>query len=363
MSSSVLLSPLTIRKTTLRNRIMLPSMVTHYCAVNGEVSERLIAYHAERAYGGVGLNMLESTSVDDTGKSYWPGREHRFRSLHQRPSPAHGRHPRPRRQGGHPAQPRRASGPAAVSGHPRQLVSYIPGLTTYDDIHVMDEDDIERVIGSFCSAAERAAEAGFDVIEIHGAHGYLLSQFMSPLFNRREDAYGGNFEKRMRVPVEVIRGIRKRLGPDFPLFFRCSVEEYLPGGITLELARDIARTVADNGIDLFNVSVGLGETNRFTGPPPCLPKGWNADRSAAIKEALGDRALVGVAGRIIDRESADAVLNSGKADLVVMGRALIADPDLPISSPRTVTMQSSHAWAAMRVAWPGCASARPSPAP
>ena len=193
----------------------------------------------------------------------------------------------------------------------------------------MDEDDIERVIGSFCSAAERAAEAGFDVVEIHGAHGYLLSQFMSPLFNRREDAYGGSFEKRMRVPVEVIRGIRKRLGPDFPLFFRCSVEEYLPGGITLELARDIGRTVADNGIDLFNVSVGLGETNRFTGPPPCLPKGWNADRAAAIKEALGDRALVGVAGRIIDRESADAVLNSGKADLVVMGRALIADPDLP----------------------------------
>lgn len=124
----------------------------------------------------------------------------------------------------------------AVSGHPRQLVSYIPGLTTYDEIHVMDEDDIERVIGSFCSAAERAAEAGFDVVEIHGAHGYLLSQFMSPLFNRREDAYGGSFEKRMRVPVEVIRGIRKRLGPDFPLFFRCSVEEYLPGGITLELA-------------------------------------------------------------------------------------------------------------------------------
>ena len=329
MSSSVLLSPLTIRKTTLRNRIMLPSMVTHYCAVNGEVSERLIAYHAERAYGGVGLNMLESTSVDDTGKSYWPGvsiaSDHFIKGLRRLTDAIHahgGKAGIQLNHAGRLAQP-------AVSGHPRQLVSYIPGLTTYDDIHVMDEDDIERVIGSFCSAAERAAEAGFDVIEIHGAHGYLLSQFMSPLFNRREDAYGGNFEKRMRVPVEVIRGIRKRLGPDFPLFFRCSVEEYLPGGITLELARDIARTVADNGIDLFNVSVGLGETNRFTGPPPCLPKGWNADRAAAIKEALGDRALVGVAGRIIDRESADAVLDSGKADLVVMGRALIADPDLP----------------------------------
>ena len=329
MSSSILLSPLTIRKTTLRNRIMLPSMVTHYCAVNGEVSERLIAYHAERAYGGVGLNMLESTSVDDTGKSYWPGvsiaSDHFIKGLRRLTDAIHahgGKAGIQLNHAGRLAQP-------AVSGHPRQLVSYIPGLTTYDDIHVMDEDDIERVIGSFCSAAERAAEAGFDVVEIHGAHGYLLSQFMSPLFNRREDAYGGSFEKRMRVPVEVIRGIRKRLGPDFPLFFRCSVEEYLPGGITLELARDIARTVADNGIDLFNVSVGLGETNRFTGPPPCLPKGWNADRAAAIKEALGDRALVGVAGRIIDRESADAVLNSGKADLVVMGRALIADPDLP----------------------------------
>ncbi|MFR3457678.1 MAG: hypothetical protein ACLTTU_04530 [Bilophila wadsworthia] len=208
----------------------------------------------------------------------------------------------------------------------RQLVSYIPGLTTTTTSTSWTTTSNASSAASFRS---RRAEAGFDVIEIHGAHGYLLSQFMSPLFNRREDAYGGNFEKRMRVPVEVIRGIRKRLGPDFPLFFRCSVEEYLPGGITLELARDIARTVADNGIDLFNVSVGLGETNRFTGPPPCLPKGWNADRAAAIKEALGDRALVGVAGRIIDRESADAVLNSGKADLVVMGRALIADPDLP----------------------------------
>ena len=244
MSSSILLSPLTIRKTTLRNRIMLPSMVTHYCAVNGEVSERLIAYHAERAHGGVGLNMLESTSVDDTGKSYWPGvsiaSDHFIKGLRRLTDAIHahgGKAGIQLNHAGRLAQP-------AVSGHPRQLVSYIPGLTTYDEIHVMDEDDIERVIGSFCSAAERAAEAGFDVVEIHGAHGYLLSQFMSPLFNRREDAYGGSFEKRMRVSVEVIRGIRKRLGPDFPLFFRCSVEEYLPGGITLELARDIARTRA-----------------------------------------------------------------------------------------------------------------------
>ena len=110
------------------------------------------------------------------------------------------------------------------------------------------------------AVSKTAAEAGFDVIEIHGAHGYLLSQFMSPLFNRREDAYGGNFEKRMRVPVEVIRGIRKRLGPDFPLFFRCSVEEYLPGGITLELARDIGYPV------IIKASGGGGEQRAGIAP-------------------------------------------------------------------------------------------------
>ena len=221
MSSSVLLSPLTIRKTTLRNRIMLPSMVTHYCAVNGEVSERLIAYHAERAYGGVGLNVLESTSVDDTGKSYWPGvsiaSDHFIKGLRRLTDAIHA-------HGGKVVSNINCPLAWEVGNVEKVSDALTVGFDTYyDDIHVMDEDDIERVIGSFCSAAERAAEAGFDVIEIHGAHGYLLSQFMSPLFNRREDAYGGNFEQRMRVPVEVIRGIRKRLGPDFPLFFRCSV--------------------------------------------------------------------------------------------------------------------------------------------
>ena len=329
MPASVLFTPLTLGKTTFKNRIMLPSMVTHFAAVNGEATERLIAYHAERARGGAALNMLESTSVEDTGKSYWPGlslaSDHFIKGLRRLTDAVHahgGKAGVQLNHAGRLAQP-------AVSGHPRLLVSLVPGLTACEESRVMDEEDIGRVIGSFCAAAERAAEAGFDVVEIHGAHGYLLAQFMSPLFNRREDAYGGSFEKRMRVPVEIVRGVRKRLGPDFPIFFRCSVEEYLPGGITLELARDIARAVADNGADLFNVSVGLGETNRFTGPPPCLPKAWNADRAAAIKEALGGRAAVAVAGRIIDRESAEAALAPGKADLVVMGRALIADPELP----------------------------------
>ena len=313
----------------LKNRLVVSAMSSHMGNPDGTPNETVNAYLVAKVKGGWGLVFTEDLGITaDAGSdpvvgSLWnddqvPAWTETVRQVHA--------------AGGlmgaqlyHAGRQRSLKAydtyPVAPSALKEPAVPYVPRALTVEEIH--------GLVAAFGEAAARAKKCGFDCVEIHGAHGYLLSQFMSPLFNRREDAYGGNFEKRMRVPVEVIRGIRKRLGPDFPLFFRCSVEEYLPGGITLELARDIARTVADNGIDLFNVSVGLGETNRFTGPPPCLPKGWNADRAAAIKEALEDRALVGVAGRIIDRESADAVLDSGKADLVVMGRALIADPDLP----------------------------------
>ena len=332
MSSSVLLSPLTIRKTTLRNRIMLPSMVTHYCAVNGEVSERLIAYHAERAYGGVGLNMLESTSVDDTGKSYWPGvsiaSDHFIKGLRRLTDAIHAHGGKAGIQLNHAG---RLAQPAKSLRTLRQLVSYIPGLTTYDDIHVMDEDDIERVIGSFCSAAERAAEAGFDVIEIHGAHGYLLVQFMSPYSSTAARTAGGNFEKRdAHCEWKSSGASGSVLDRIFPCSSGAASRSTCPAASRWSWPATSPAQVGGQRHRSVQRQRGAWRDQPFHRPAGfCLPKGWNADRSAAIKEALGDRALVGVAGRIIDRESADAVLNSGKADLVVMGRALIADPDLP----------------------------------
>ena len=328
MSSSILLSPLTIRKTTLRNRIMLPSMVTHYCAVNGEVSERLIAYHAERAYGGVGLNMLESTSVDDTGKSYWPGvsiaSDHFIKGLRRLTDAIHahgGKAGIQLNHAGRLAQP-------AVSGHPRQLVSYIPGLTTYDDIHVMDEDDIERVIGSFCSAAERAAEAGFDVVEIHGAHGYLISQFVSPLTNHREDAYGGSLENRLRMPLAVIRAIRKAVGDDFPISYRHNADDGLPGGMTLEETLQLVNPLVDAGVDALHISAGIGETKHLISPPSCTPEAWLSDGARQVKEAVRNRVPVISVGRYVHPAIADQVIRDGKADMVAFGRALIAEPEL-----------------------------------
>lgn len=209
------------------------------------------------------------------------------------------------------------------------LVSFVPGRTAYDNSRVLETEEIYELIDAYAQGARRAREAGFDVIEIHGAHGYLIAQFMSPLFNRRTDEFGGSYEGRMRFALEVIRRVREAAGEDMALFFRLSSEEFLPGGIDLALSCRIAVDAAKAGIDLVHVSAGLAESNEFTGPPPCLPEGWNAESAGRIRAALSGRALVSVAGRILNRETADRILSSGQADMVTMGRALIADPDLP----------------------------------
>lgn len=329
MPTSYMLSPITINGTRFRNRIILSSMVTSYAGSDGQVSERLLRYHEARAKGGVGLNMLEATCVDPAGRSYNPGvniyDDRYIKGLRRLTDAIHAAGGKAGVQLNHAG---RLSRPA-VSHHPVPLVSFVPGYTPLDNSMVLGTEDIELVIRRFVDAARRAAEAGFDLIEIHGAHGYLISEFISPLFNRRTDQYGGSFENMMRFPLEIIRGVRRVVGPDMPLSFRCSVEEFLPGGMTLPLACRIAPVVVEAGVNLFNVSTGLAETNEFTGPPPAIPRGWNADRAAAIREALRGSAVVAVAGRVVDVETAESILAAGKADMVAMGRALIADPDLP----------------------------------
>ena len=329
MPTISVISPLTIRRTTFRNRIIMPSMVTNFAGRNGEVSEKLIRYHEARARGGAGLNILEATSVHDSGRSYFPGvsiaSDACIRGLSHLTSAIH-------EAGGLAGVQLHHAGRLVrpdASGQAVPLVSFIPGRTPYENSRVLDTDEIYMLIDAYAEAARRAREAGFDVIEIHGAHGYLIAQFMSPLFNHRTDEFGGSYEGRMRFPLEIIRRVRKIAGENMVLFFRLSSEEILPGGIDMDLSCRIARDVAEAGIDLVHVSAGLAETNEFTGPPPCLPEGWNAENAGRIRAALAGRARVSVAGRILTRATADRILNAGQADMVTMGRALIADPDLP----------------------------------
>lgn len=212
MPTSYMLSPITINGTRFRNRIILSSMVTSYAGSDGQVSERLLRYHEARAKGGVGLNMLEATCVDPAGRSYNPGvniyDDRYIKGLRRLTDAIHAAGGKAGVQLNHAG---RLSRPA-VSHHPVPLVSFVPGYTPLDNSMVLDTEDIELVIRRFVDAARRAAEAGFDLIEIHGAHGYLISEFISPLFNRRTDQYGGSFENMMRFPLEIIRGVRRVVG-------------------------------------------------------------------------------------------------------------------------------------------------------
>lgn len=329
MNTSCCTNPIRINTLLIKNRIVFPAMCTKYAAPDGGVTERMLRYYEERAKGGAGLVTIEATSVDPTGNSFSRGLsiadDARLPGLTELAR-------RVKRHGARISIQLQHGGRAALpqfSGHAVPLVSAIPGVTPYDNSVILSEEEIARLVECWGKAAIRAREAGFDAVEIHGAHGYLINQFMSPLTNRREDAYGGSFENRMRFPLEVLRAVRKQVGPGFPILFRYSMEEFMPGGIDMEQAVRIARVMADNGVDMLNVSIGIGESVEYIIPPASVPDGWNADRAAVIKQAVGSRIPVAVVGRICNRKTAEGIIASGKADLVAMGRALLADPFLP----------------------------------
>ena len=202
-------------------------------------------------------------------------------------------------------------------------------MTPYDNSVILSEEEIARLVECWGKAAIRAREAGFDAVEIHGAHGYLISQFLSPYTNRRTGRYGGSLENRMRFALEVCRKVRESVGPDFPVTYRMSTVEGLPGGTTLEDSVALAKRLVADGIDALHVSVGLRETNFMVSPPACVEKGWNAPLSRAVRDGIEAAVPVIVAGRVADEQTAQGIIDRGDADMVAMGRALIADPFLP----------------------------------
>ena len=324
--NSPIFSPIRINTLTLPNRVVLPAMVTNYAARNGEVTDRLIRYHVERAAGGCGLNILEATCVERSGLSFARGilidSDAMIPGLRRLTDAVHA-------VGGHMAVQLQHGGRCALpmfSGQQRLLVSQIPGITSDEESRELTEEDILHIIQTYADAADRAKKAGFDAVELHGAHGYLILQFLSPRTNRREDAWGGTPEKRLRFALEVLKAVRERVGRDFPVTFRLSVDELIEGGLTLDMACSIVVALTDAGIDAINVTVACPETNQFVTAPACIPMGWNADRAEAIKKAVGARIPVIVVGRIHDRATAENILNSGKADMLAIGRGQIADP-------------------------------------
>ncbi len=188
------------------------------------------------------------------------------------------------------------------------------------------KDDIEGLLEAFAQAAKRGKMSGFDAARIHAGHGYLLHQFLSPRTNQRKDEYGGSIENMARFPCEVVRRVRKELGPDFPIMVRMNGDDYIHGGITLDMAKEHARMFVDAGVNGFSISTGPFETHHKQFPSMYQPSGALVPLAEAIKKVVN---VPIIAVGKIDAVLGERILQEGKADFIEMCRPLMADPDLP----------------------------------
>jgi len=314
---------------TLRNRFVVPPMDTGYGSEDHEVTDQLIAYWRRRAEGGMGLIIVEYTSVDPGGRCvptqlgiyddrFIPGFRRLTGAVHEEGAKiALQIH-----HGGARARPQHSGGMiVAPSAFPDTGVGVVP--------HELTIPEIEDLVEAFGQAARRAKEAGFDAVEIHGAHGYLINEFLSPWFNRRNDAYGGTFEKRLRFALEVVERVRELVGPEFTVGFRVVGDEMpLDSGLRLEDTQRIARRLEAAGVDLIHVSIGnVSPSLPVVLGPMAKDWGFNVYSAAAVKRVV-DIPVIAV-GRITDPVLANQIVRDGHADLVAIGRASLADPELP----------------------------------
>ena len=322
-----LFTPMKIGKIEIPNRLVVSPMVTDYCNQDGTATERYIAYHEAKAKGGWGLIITEDYAVDPSGKGFscvaglWndsqiAGHTELTRRVHQYNSKIFAQIYHCGRQTA-----------SSITGCQPLAPSPVPCPTMQELPKELPVDGIEKIVGQFGDTALRAKKAGFDGVEIHGAHGYLISEFMSPYSNKRTDEYGGHLLNRMRFPLKIVADIRAKCGKDFGVGFRISCDEFVPGGRTIEDTKAMAVFLEDAGIDVLHVSAGVYASADKIVPASSTPHGWLAGYAEEVKKAV--RVPVITVGRINDPFVAESILASGKADFVAMGRASLADPEFP----------------------------------
>ncbi|TEB11274.1 NAD(P)/FAD-dependent oxidoreductase [Pelotomaculum propionicicum] len=317
----------------VRNRIVMPPMATCFGSATGEVTDTMIAYYRERAKGGVGLIIVENVQVDyPRGKNivtqiscdddrYLPGLNELAEACQQFGA-------RIFAQIHHAG---RETAPPIIEGLQPVGASDKPCGFMQVPTKALTTEEVDELVEKFAQGAFRIKRAGFDGVELHGAHGYLIGQFLSPLTNTRNDKYGGSTVKdRCNFVLAIIKRIRELCSRNFPLSVRFSAEEFIKGGNSLEEGIQIAKLLEEAGVDVLHVSSGIYESMCTLLEPMSYPEGWRIYIAEAIKKEVSIPVIT--VGKIRNPALADSIIEQNKADFVAIGRQLICDPYYPLKA-------------------------------
>ena len=335
-----LFTPFTVQGLTLRNRIVMPPMAMWSAGDDGVATDWHLAHYAARAMGGVGLIIQEATAVEPRGRisvndlGLWDDAQveplaRMVRLCHQQgaavaPQLAHA--------GRKAFSPNQGAGPQTIIA---------PSAVPADEGWVMPEamalEQIREVVEAFRTAGQRARQVGYDAIEVHAAHGYLLHEFLSPLSNQRGDSYGGSLENRARLLVEVVDALRAVWPAERPVLVRLSATDWSPKGLTLEDTIQVSRWLRDRGVDVIDCSTG----GILPSPPARIGPGYQVSFATEVRRRAAIPTIA--VGLITTPELAEDIVGNERADLVAVGRAMLADPHWAL-----------HAAVALRqeVSWP-----------
>ncbi len=321
-----------IGRLVLPNRLVMAPVDTNFADYEGKVSEKMLAYYGMRAGGGVGMVIVENSQIEgprgkNTIRQLCVSDDRFITGLKRLAFAIHKHHVPAILQLHHAG---RQTTREITGGLQPVAPSPIPCKNLGERPRALTKNEIEEIENRFAKAAVRAKTAGFDGVELHGAHGYLIGQFMSPYTNHRKDAYGGDFEGRMRFPLRIIEKVRAAVGDDYPILFRLSADEFVKGGITLEESKKIAKRLEEAGVDALDVSAGIYESLVTILEPMSYREGWRVYLARGIKEVVSIPVIT--VGNIRYPKTVEEILSRGDADFVAMGRALIADPEWPIKA-------------------------------
>ena len=323
-----LFTPIEVGHIRLKNRIVMPAMHLNYTP-EGEVTDRLVAFYEERTRGGAALIVVGGCIIDENSGEKGMiniGEDGYISGLRRLTEAVHQYGARIAAQLYHAGRYASSEGHSFSIGGQPLAPSPVVSRFSHERPREMTKEDIESVLENYAAASRRAQRAGFDAIEILGSAGYLISQFLSPITNMRTDEYGGSFEKRMRFGLEVADAVRDAVGKEFTVLIRLAGNDFMPGGNTNRETRLFAQELERHGVDAFNITGGWHET-KVPQITMEVPRGAFAYLAQGVKQVVTKPVIA--CNRTCDPFLADRLIAQGSADMVGIGRGLIADPEMP----------------------------------